>query len=139
MSEDLVRKLAADLGGTITEMGALPDWSGFAVMSMPLPKDHWSVVNPDAFDVPPMPLRMGTNDTIVIQRTCDVTPAGTWHLTRDEFAEMLRAAARHAYRASTMNGKEPDLNPDALVQNLIVGLLGYWTPSGLSSDEFANP
>ena len=38
-----------------------------------------------------------------------------------------------------MNGKEMDFDPGALLQNLVVGMLGYWTENGLSSDEWANP
>ncbi len=31
---------------------------------------------------------------------------------------------------ATMKGKEQDFDPDALIQNLIVGMLGYHTPTG---------
>lgn len=34
---------------------------------------------------------------------------------------------------------KPSPDPDALLQNLVVGFLGYWTNDGLSSDEWANP
>ena len=60
MTEELVKQLAADLGGEITDMQRLPDGSGFATMSLPLPKDHWLTANPDDFNVPPMPFRVGT-------------------------------------------------------------------------------
>jgi len=98
----------------------LPDGSGFSVGSLPLPKDHW--LTAEGYNVPPMPLRMGTDNPM-----------------RNRIAEDLRAAGRYAVRGATMNGKEMDFDPDALIQNLIVGFLGYWTPSGLSSDEWANP
>lgn len=52
--------------------------------------------------------------------------------TREEFEERIRAAARYACRASTMNGKEIDFDPNAMVQNFVTGMLGYWTPNGLS-------
>lgn len=136
MSEDLVRKLAADVGGTITEMGVLPDGSGFAMMSMPLPKDHWSLV--DERNVPPMPLRVGEHGTVTIVRE-DASGRHEQQFTRRELAEVLREGGKYAYRGATMNGKEPDLDPDALLQNLIVGLLGYWTADGLSSDAWDNP
>lgn len=140
MSEDLVKKLANDLGGTIQEMGRLPDGSGFATMSLPLPKDHWSVTHPDDFNVPRMPFRMGTNEHIVVQ----IFPAATvgdrqLRMTRQEFADRIKEAGRYAYRCATMNGKDTDIDPDALLQNLVVGFLGYWTENGLSSDEWANP
>ena len=120
MSENIVRQLAKDVGGEITEMQRLPDGSGFAVMSMPLPKNHWLTAEGD--NVPPMPIRMGTDDP-----------------GRSIKSDQIRAAAKYAIRASTMNGKEIDFDPDAMVQNFVVALLGYWTPDGLSSDEWANP
>ena len=51
MSEQFVRRLANDLGGTIDEVGELPDGSGFATMSFPLPKDHW--LTAEGYDEPP--------------------------------------------------------------------------------------
>ena len=135
MQQDLIDEMADSLGGTITEKEVLPDGSGFAIMSLPLPENHWIygdrecerfVCNHEGDDVfyepPPMPMRMGTNNP-----------------HREEFAEMLRRAARYAIRASTMNGKEMDFGPDALVQNIVIGMLGYHTPDGLTDDEWANP
>jgi len=119
---EMVARLASDCGGTISECAVLPDGSGFAVMSMPLPKTHWLYQDDGSYEPPPMPMRMGTNDP-----------------NRGIRAEAIRAAARYAIRASTMNGKEIDFDPDAMVQNFVVGLLGYWTPDGLSSDLWANP
>lgn len=40
MSEEIVREIAAAVGGTVTDSGRLPDGSGFATMSMPLPSDR---------------------------------------------------------------------------------------------------
>jgi hypothetical protein len=88
----------------------LPDGSAFAVVSMPLPADHWLYA--EGHDEPPMPLRIGQGEE------------------RNVLAGHVRAAARYAIRGATMNGKEPDFDPDALVQNMIVGLLGYWTEDG---------
>jgi hypothetical protein len=119
MSEEIVRELAGMVGGTIEEMQRLPDGSGFAVMAMPLPANHW--LTQDGFSVPPMPLRMGAS------------------LQRGLAEAAIKAAARYAIRASTMNGKEVDFDPDAMVQNFITGLLGYYTHSGLSQDAWANP
>jgi len=122
VSIEHVQQMADAVGGTIESAGQLPDGSGLAVMSFPLPKDHWSTANPDEFGVPPMGLRLGTDST-----------------EHHRMCEIIRAAGRYAYRASTMNGKEPDLDPDALIQNFIVGLLGVHTPDGLSSDTWENP
>ena len=91
----------------------LPDGSAFAIMSFPLPKDHWLLA--EGYNEPPMPFQRGTAD-----------PA------RQEWADKIREAGRYAIRASTMNGKEMDFDPDAMLQNLVVGMLGYWTLDGLS-------
>lgn len=115
-----LEEIAAATGGKIEEVASLPDGSGFAVMSMPLPKDHW--LTAEHINVPPMPFRIGTDDPL-----------------RYELAEKIRAAGRYAVRSATMNGKEMDFDPDALIQNLVVGMLGYWTADGLSSDSWANP
>lgn len=115
-----LQELATAVGGRIEEVGALPDGSGFATMSMPLPQNHW--LTAPGYNVPPMGMRMGTDDAL-----------------RGVMTEKIRAAARYAVRGATMNGKENDFDPDALVQNMVVGLLGYHTPDGLSSDEWENP
>ena len=120
---EMLVKLAAEMDGKLDFVSPpMPDGSGFATMSIPLPKDHWLTADPDGFNVPPMPLRMGTTNP-----------------GRKILAGQIEAAARYAVRASMMNGKDTDFDPDALVQNMIVGLLGYWTESGLSADEWANP
>lgn len=116
----MLEKLASDVGGKIEEVGALPDGSGFATMSMPLPKDHW--LTAAGFNVPPMPLRMGID-----------------HPERKAWEARLWAAGRYAVRCATMNGQEQDFDPDALVQSLVTGMLGYFTVDGLSSKYFANP
>lgn len=97
----------------------LPDGTAVFCASYPLPKDHWLYA--DHPNVPPMPLRVGLGEE------------------RSAKAEEIRAAARYAIRAATMNGKEQDFDPDAMVQNFIVGMLGYWTETGLSSDSAFNP
>lgn len=88
----------------------------------PFPRTHWSVADPTGLNVPPMGLRLGTEDP-----------------SRERIADLIRAAVRYGFRAATMNGREPNLDPDALVQNIVVGLLGYWTADGLSSDAWGNP
>ena len=122
MSQNLLEEIAEATGGKIEEAGILPDGSGFAVMSMPLPANHWLTANPDAFNVPPMPFKMGKNAP-----------------ERERYENALRAAGRYAVRCATLNGTEADFDPDALIQNLITGFLGYHTESGLSADEWANP
>lgn len=127
MSEEMVRELARNLGGEIKEMsGPLSDGSGFAVISYPLPKDHWMLKDPDGFNVPPMPLRMGENDFLLYKN-------------RRWWADALKEAGKYAVRCATLNGTDMDFDPDALLQCLVVGMIGYWTPNGLSEDEWANP
>lgn len=108
-----VQQLADAVGGTIEHVERLSDGSGAALMSMPLPANHW--LTKPGYDEPPMGFRKGTDDP-----------------ERAEWAEKIRAAGRYAMRGATMNGTEDDIDPDALVQNLIVGMLGYFTPDGLS-------
>lgn len=129
----IVRELVEDAGGTIGEVGALPDGSGFLMASFPLPKDHWSTVNPDDPNTPPMPFRLGVSEHAVVAGFPNTgVPDRHLRLSRAEFAELIREVGHYAYRASTMNGKETDIDPDALLQNMVVGFLGYWTSDGLS-------
>ena len=88
----------------------LPDGSAFMIGSMPLPKDHWLYAEGE--NIPPAHFRLGVGPE------------------RDAFAESVRDAARYALRASTMNGTAPDYDPDAVVQNMIVGMVGYWSKDG---------
>jgi hypothetical protein len=140
-TKEELERLVSDLGGKVTWAAILPDGSGAMTVSMPLPKDHWCYAEPEErgqfirYDAPPMPMRMGTDDMIIVKgkRFDNFCP------TRDEMAEIIRKVGRYAYRASTMNGKEPDLDPDALLQNLVVGFLGYWTNDALCDDAWANP
>ncbi len=123
--EQDLKNLIADAGGTVTEIGGpLPDGSGFMTASFPLRKDHWLYQKADdGFSrPPPMPFRMGADDP-----------------RRQQFNDAVRAAAKYAIRASTMHGAEVDFDPDAMVQNFVVGMLGYHTDDGLSEDAWANP
>lgn len=118
-----VTDLIEGAGGRIESMTLLPDGHGVATASFPLPKEHWLYADDGSFDAPPMPMRMGTNDP-----------------RRQQFNEWVRQAAMYAVRAATMKGKESDFDPDALVQNMVVGLLGYHTPDGVCGmDAWANP
>lgn len=119
---EAVKEISKAVNGKIEEVGVLPDGSGFSTVSMPLPKNHWLIKNPDDFNVPPMPLRMGIKNPM-----------------RKSFENALMEAGKYALRSATMNGKIDDYDPDAVIQNLIVGFLGYHTETGLSIDDFANP
>ena len=132
--------------GEVKETGRLPDGSGYALVSIPLREDHW--IYGDATR-PPMPFRLGTHDRVdvtFIRRHPDWDsryggfPSGARvEVSRAYFADCIRVAARHAVKAATMSGKEMDFDPDALVQNMVVGMLGYFTESGLSGEDWMNP
>jgi len=98
----------------IEECARLPDGSGFAVVSMDLPKDHWLLA--DHENILPMPMRIGTNN-----------------LERTKLTEEILSAAKYAVRSATRNGKDNDFDPDALIRNMVIGMLGYYTSDGLSS------
>jgi len=87
----------------------LPDGSAFCTASFPLPKDHWIY---EATGEPPMPWKIGEGEE------------------RFEIAEEIREAVKYGIRGATMSGAEGDFDPDALMQNIVVGLLGYWTETG---------
>lgn len=123
-----VQEIADAVGGKITEAGRLPDGSGFAIMSMPLSKNHWIYKpNDGEFNVPPMPFKIGTLD------------APRCNMDRHMLTEALREAGKYAVRCATMNGRDMDFDPDALLHNLVTGFLGYNTEDGLSEDDWANP
>lgn len=108
-----VKDLIEGAGGTVEEIsGPLPDGSGFATASFPLPDDHW-IYGKTPLN-PPAPLRMGTGPL------------------RDALAHEIREAGKYAYLAAEMSDDGHD--PDAFLQNLVVGLLGYWTEHGYSND-----
>ena len=93
----------------------LPDGSGAFVASYPLPKTHW--LYSEEPNEPPAFMRMGIGSK------------------RTELALQVAAAARYAVRGATLKGTEMDFDPDAVVQNMVVGLLGYWTEDGLSGRD----
>lgn len=94
------------LAGQVT---ILPDGSAFAVASFPLPSDHWLYAKreyePGAEEPKELPAPILTHQ----QR------------------EAVVAAIRYAVRGATMCGKEPDFDPDALVQNAVYALCGPYT------------
>jgi hypothetical protein len=95
----------------------LPDGSAFFVAGFPLPKDHWIYKKEDDS---PAPFRCGIGEKVVLD------------LTREQFADHIRAATQYAIRASTMNGKDDVFDPDAMIQNMVVGMLGYHMDDGKS-------
>lgn len=80
--------------------------------SFELPKDHWVY---ESSQRPPMTMRTGTS-----------------HPRRKELEQRIREAVKYAYRSATMSGRDFDIDPDALLQNAVVGFLGYHTPDGLT-------
>lgn len=119
-----VQNMIESAGGKVTDGAVFPDGHAFMTASFPLPKEHWIYkVEADGFAAaPPMPFRMGESDP-----------------RRQAFENMVRAAAEYAVKASTRNGKDEDFDPDAMVQNMVVGMLGYHTADGLSGETWGNP
>ncbi len=119
-----VKNMIEGAGGKVTGGEVFEDGHAFMIASFPLGPDHWIYqTDKDGFTPPPpMPFRMGSQDP-----------------RRQTFNDMIRAAARYAVKASTRNGKDEDFDPDAMVQNMVVGMLGYHTDDGLSGESFGNP
>ena len=87
-----------------------------------------------------MRLRMGEHDHVTVAVfPNEGGPDRSRRLTRREMADLVREAGKYAYRAATMGGQVPDLDPDALLQNLVVAFLGYWSHDGRTEDEWALP
>lgn len=123
MDPKAVQEMIEQVGGNVTSGAILPDGHAFMTASFPLPKNHWIYENDEGFCLPPpMPFRMGTDDP-----------------RRKEWAEKIMEAAKYAVRASTMNGKDEDFDPDALIRNMVTGMLGYNTSSALSTEDWGNP
>jgi hypothetical protein len=117
----------------------LTDYSGFALP--PLPKDHWIYNQDGSLDSgpPPMPFRMGCSILVYFGVSYRERDQIQTLMKRDEFADKIREAVKYAVRASTMCGKDMNLDPDAIARNTIVGMLGYWTADGLSDNDWENP
>lgn len=116
-TDRLLEELRKRAGGELKEVGFVHE-HGFATLSFPLRKDHW-IFNEEE-EPAPMSMRMGTDNP-----------------RREEMENRIRMAARYAIRESTRNGKDMNFNPDAMVQNFIIGTLGYYTPSGCDSENSA--
>ena len=84
----------------------LPDGSGFGILSLPLPKDHWLYAEREyeesAIEPKDLPAPILT------------------HALRQQVID----AIRYAVRSATNCGKEDDFDPDALVQNAVYALCG---------------
>jgi hypothetical protein len=87
----------------------LPDGSAFAVMSYPLPKDHWLYADRQYNEGEYEPVELGK-------------PVLT-----HELRNAVVSAVRYAIRGATNCGKEVDFDPDALVQNAVYALCGPFT------------
>ena len=88
----------------------LPDGSAFATASWPLPKTHWLYApTPEGWDN---------------ERDC--FPDLPHPILHEAHRDAVIAAVRYAIRAATMNGADPDLDPDALVQSAVVALCGHY-------------
>jgi len=96
-------------------VGPLPDESGMMIGELDLPEDHWLFDEPGS---PPMGSKLGTDSAVYHERT-----------------SKLIAAGKYAIRASILDTSEVGFDPDAFIQNLVVGLHGYATPSGDKGDE----
>jgi len=112
VQEKTIENVIKESGGTIEGEGILPDKSGFIVASYPLPETHWLY---EEEQEPPMPLMCGVENPI-----------------RQILTPMMIKAAKYAVRSATGHGKIMDFDPDALVQNLLVGMFGYYTKDGRS-------
>lgn len=144
-SLDPIEQIAAACGGKITErVNDVGDGSGFAILSIPLRKDHWIYQKDDIegvsfkSNIPPMPFRMGSKTKCAIFITNKINENNDDQMAilidKRQFEKAIRAAGKYAVRCATMNGTEIDFDPDALLQNLVVGFLGYWTENGLTGD-----
>lgn len=87
----------------------LPDGSAFAVMSYPLPKDHWLYADRQYNEGEYEPVELGK-------------PVLT-----HELRDAVVSAVRYAIRGATNCGKESDFDPDAMVQNAVYALCGPFT------------
>ena len=92
----------------MSDVTVLPDGSAFFTASYPLPKDHW--------------LYKERQEGWDHERDC--FPDRPMPVFTHEYREQVIVAARYAIRAATRCGKDSDFDPDALVQNLVVALLG---------------
>ena len=125
MSNDLETKTSTSISAVIVEDDGV---TVIGTASYPLPLNHWLFVERvvDPSNVPPMGLRVGL-----------AVPGDARY--RQVLKRHVTNAVRYALRCSTKNGRLYDPDPDAIVQAVIVGLLGYNTDTGLSQFAQSNP
>lgn len=97
------------------EVTVLPDGSACDVIVLPLPENHWMY---EPIGECPYPTLGESGDALGIRRA---------------LTERIRTAGRYAIKAATSSGKEMDFDPDALLQNFVLALMG--PPSSPESDE----
>ena len=104
--EKLASPASAPAGMELSEPTILSDGSGFGILSLPLPKDHWLYAEREyeegAIEPKDLPAPVLT------------------HALRQQVID----AIRYAVRSATNCGKETDFDPDALVQNAVYALCG---------------
>lgn len=114
-----IAEIADATGATILDCQSVPDGSGFATMALALPNDHW-VYEADADGYPPRPhypMRAGKDSK-----------------ARDYLSRILTEyGGKYAVRTTTLCGRETDIDYDALVRNVEIGLFGVYTTDGLNS------
>lgn len=86
----------------------LPDGSAFMTGSLPLPKDHWLYAPQCA-------------EWDSVRDTSADTPRP---ILNNSHRQAVIAAMRYAIRGATMNGNDPDFDPDALALNVAYALCG---------------
>ena len=101
------------------EITVLSDGSAFSVLSLPLPSDHW-LYAPQCVEWD------STRDTSLD------TPIPILDMSQ---RAAVVTAIRWAIRGATMNGKEMDFDPDALVLNAAYTLCGPIDVPKESRDE----
>ena len=116
---EFIGTIANAIDGTILEVGIYPDGeSGSAVMSMPLPDDHW--LNK-------------TDDDGNIGEARPTMLLGGDALSREFLTQAIRPGVQHGLRDATRAGREEDFDPDAVVAGTLRGLFGVFTATGRAS------
>ena len=111
-----VLRQAIDQAQQAEPVTVLPDGSAFAMMSWPLPKDHWLYAEREYSDGEYEPVELGKP------------------ILTHELRKVVVSAVRYAIRGATNCGKEVDFDPDALVQNAVYALCGPYTSPVATND-----